>query len=197
MSFGFTFSRKIEQLPGLTLAIGVGVIGALQHLEIEGVSLKWHHELVALAGQLGGILTKVQSGKGNGITVVTGVGLNVHVRDKFDFGTESDWAHQVVDLNSIRPDPPARELLAGTIVDHLYWTFSRFEDSGFAGFAQEWQQHDWLRGREITVDMPDKQVTGIAAGVDDDGALIIDNKSGRNRVISGSVVMAGPMEMKS
>jgi len=197
MSFCFTFSKKIEQLPGLTLAIGVGVIGALQQLEIEGVSLKWPNDLVALDGKLGGILTEVQSGKGDGVTVVTGIGLNVHAREKFDFGAESDWARQAVDLNSIRPDPPARELLAGTIVDHLYWTFSRFDESGFAGFAQEWQHYDWLRGREITVDMPDKQVTGIAAGVDDDGALIIDNKSGRSRVISGSIVMAGPMEIKS
>jgi len=42
--------------------------------------------------------------------------------------------------------------------------------------------------------MPDRQITGIAAGVDADGALIIDNHSGKTRVISGSIVMAGLTE---
>ena len=51
-----------------------------------------------------------------------------------------------------------------------------------------------MRDREITVDMPDRQVTGIAVGVDDDGALIVNSKNGRTRVISGSIVMAGPTE---
>jgi len=194
MSFAYTFSKKIEQLPGLTLAIGVGVVSALQNLAVEGVSLKWPNDIVALDGKLGGILTEVQSGKGDGVTVITGIGLNVRVHEKFDFGLESDWAHRAVDLNSVKPDPPPRELLAGTLVEHLYWTFSRFEDSGFAGFAEDWRQHDWLRDREITVDMPDKQLTGIAAGVDDDGALLVESESGRTRVISGSIVMAGLTE---
>lgn len=194
MSFAYTFSKKIEQLPGLTLAIGVGVVNALQNLGVEGVSLKWPNDIVALDGKLGGILTEVRSGKVDGATIVTGVGLNVHVRENMDFGVESDWAHRTVDLNDIQPDPPARELLAGTLIESLYWTFSRFEESGFAGFADDWRQHDWLRDREITVDMPDRQVTGTAVGVDDDGALIVNSKNGRTRVISGSIVMAGPTE---
>jgi biotin-(acetyl-CoA carboxylase) ligase len=39
--------------------------------------------------------------------------------------------------------------------------------------------------------MPDKQVTGLAVGVDEDGALLVEAKNGRMRVISGSIVMAG------
>jgi BirA family biotin operon repressor/biotin-[acetyl-CoA-carboxylase] ligase len=195
LSFAYTFAKNIEQLPGLTLAIGVGVVNALQILGIEGVSLKWPNDIVALDGKLGGILTEVRSGKGDGATIVTGVGLNVHFREKMDFGVESDWAHRAIDLNDIQPDSPARELLAGTLIETLYWTFTRFEESGFAGFAGDWQQHDWLRDRDITVDMPDKQVTGTAAGVDDDGALIVNSRSGRTRVISGSIVMAGPGEL--
>ena len=194
LSFSYTFEKNVEQLSGLTLAIGVGVIGALQQLEIENVSLKWPNDVVALDGKLGGILTEVQSGKGDGVTIVAGIGLNVHIRESFDFGSEPDWAHRVVDLNSIMENPPGRELLAATLVEYLYLTCKRFGETGFAGFAEDWQQHDWLRNREITVDMPDKQITGIAAGVDVDGALIIENKSGRTRVISGSIVMAGLSE---
>jgi BirA family biotin operon repressor/biotin-[acetyl-CoA-carboxylase] ligase len=64
--------------------------------------------------------------------------------------------------------------------------------SGLDGFRDAWRQHDWLLGREIIVDMADKQVRGIAAGVDVDGALVIDTVDGPTRVISGSIVLPGP-----
>jgi BirA family biotin operon repressor/biotin-[acetyl-CoA-carboxylase] ligase len=192
LSFSYTFANRTGQLEGLTLAIGVGVLGALRRLEIDGISLKWPNDVVALDGKLGGILTEVQSGKSEHVTVVTGIGLNVDIPERIDFDLESDWAHRAVDLKSVNPNPPDRELLAGTLVDHLFMTFKRFEETGLPGFMSEWRESDWLLGREITVDMPDKQITGTAAGVAEDGALLVDTSSGQTRVISGSIVMAGP-----
>lgn len=194
LSMSYTFAQMPEQLPALTLALGVGVIDALRQLNIDNVSLKWPNDIVALDGKLGGILTEVQSGQGKGVTVISGIGLNIDIGERIDLGAEPDWAHRAVDLRSINPDPPAREMLAGTIIEHLYTTFARFAERGFTEFTDDWRQNDWLRGREITVDMPDRQVTGIAAGVDADGALMVDTKSGRARIISGSIVMAGLTE---
>jgi BirA family transcriptional regulator, biotin operon repressor / biotin---[acetyl-CoA-carboxylase] ligase len=194
LSIAYTFPSLAEQLDGLTLAIGVGVIAALQRLDIGGLTLKWPNDIVALDGKLGGILTEIQSGKAADVTVVTGVGLNLNFEQNFDFGTESGWAHRAVDLKSIKPDLPDRELIAGTLVDDLFLTFKRFEGSGLAGFMDDWREHDWLQGREITVDLPGKQVTGIAAGIGDDGTLLVETKGGQVRVLSGSIIMAGPRE---
>lgn len=187
LSFAYTFDRMPDQLPALTLAIGVGVVAALQQLNIGNISLKWPNDIVALDGKLGGILTEVRSGGGDGVTVVTGIGLNVHIPEDMDVGAESEWAHRATDLHSISPELPARELLAGTMVEHLFATFEKFDALGFAGFAAAWRQQDWLRGREIDVDMPNEQASGIAAGVDVDGALIVDTQSGPVRVVSGSI----------
>lgn len=194
LSLSYTFGALPENLPGLTLALGVGVIDALTRLDIEGASLKWPNDIVALDGKLGGILTEVQSGAGDGVTVVTGIGMNMYMSEQIDLGAESDWAHRAVDLNTIVSEPPSRGLLAGTIIESLYATLVRFEALGFGNFASDWEQYDWLRGREITVDMPNRQVTGIAAGVDVDGALLVDGKAGQVRIISGSIVMAGLRE---
>jgi len=194
LSISYTFLEMPKHLPGLTLALGVAVIDALTILEVEGVSLKWPNDIVAQDGKLGGILTEVQSSESEGVTVVIGIGLNMHLRERIDFGAESDWAHRAVDLKTIAKELPPRELLAGTLIECVYATCVRYEALGFEEFAGEWRQHDWLMGREITVDMPDRQITGIAAGVDADGALIIDNHSGKTRVISGSIVMAGLTE---
>jgi len=191
MSIAFTFGRTVEQLAGLTLAIGTGVVSALRQLGIDEIALKWPNDIVALDSKLGGILTEVQSGKGAGTTIVAGVGLNMHLPEQVDFGAESDWSRSAVDLHSIKPDMPDRELLAGTLIDHLFRMFGKFDEKGLAGFVEDWQRYDWLRDREITVDLPDKQLTGIAVGIDDDGALLIESKGSRLRVISGSIVMVG------
>ena len=191
MSFSYTFSRTPRELGGLTLAIGVGVVHALQQLDVEGLSLKWPNDIVALDGKLGGILTEVQSGRSDNATVVTGIGLNVASPDRLDLGGESDWVHQPVGLESVVDEPPARELIAGTVVEQLYLTYLRFEEYGLTEFMDDWRRHDWLLGREVTVDLPDKQITGVAAGVGEDGSLSVDTSNGRVTVITGSIVMAG------
>lgn len=194
LSMSYTFARMPEQLPALTLAVGVAVIGSLQLAGAEGVSLKWPNDVVAMDGKLGGILTEVQTGSGDVVTVVVGLGLNVHIRDRIDFAEDSDWAHRAVDLNSIMDVVPEREFLAATVIEHLYGSMAKFEARGFV--SVDWRQHDWLLGREVSVDMPDKQICGTAAGVDEDGALLIETKAGRQRVISGSIVMAGGKEQR-
>jgi BirA family biotin operon repressor/biotin-[acetyl-CoA-carboxylase] ligase len=192
LSFAYTFDRSAAEIEGLTLAIGVAAVSALRQLDVEGVSLKWPNDIVAMDGKLGGILTEVQAGGSETVTVVTGIGLNVSIEQRIDPGLRSDWAHRPVDLKCLVGDPPARELLAGTIVDHLYLAFRRFDEYGLAAFMDEWRRHDWLRGKEIIVDMPDGQLTGIAVGVDENGVLLVETPNGEVPVISGSVVMAGP-----
>ncbi len=191
LSCAYTFNRTAAQIEGLTLAIGVAVIGALRQLDVEGASLKWPNDIVAQDGKLGGILTEVQAGSHDNVTVVTGIGMNVNIAEPVDFGGESDWAHRPIDLKSLVDEPPAREMLAGTLVDHLYFVFQRFDENGLTGLLEEWRRYDWLRGKEITVNMADRQVTGVAAGVDDNGVLLVETPDGRVPVVSGSIVMAG------
>ena len=108
-----------------------------------------------------------------------------------DFGDESDWAHRAVDLKSVHAGNPGRETVAAAVIDALHESIVAYAEQGFEGVSVAWQEHDWLRGRDITVDMPDRQITGVAAGVDLDGALLVDTASERERVVNGSIVMAG------
>ncbi len=190
LSIAYTFASMPSSLPNLTLSLGVGVVRALASLGISEINLKWPNDIVALDGKLGGMLTETRSNSDGGVTVVAGIGLNVDLREQLDVGAESDWAHAAVDLKSISASPPSRDKLAGAIIEHLYATIVQFEELGFDSFVDEWRQYDWLLGKVITVDMPDRQITGIAAGVDSDGALLVDTQDGQRRVISGSIVMA-------
>ena len=194
LSFAYTFNRSAAEIEGLTLAIGVATVDALRQLGVQGASLKWPNDIVALDGKLGGILTEVQAGGAGNVTVVTGIGINMRIAGRPGFGVESDWAQRPVDISSLVRELPSRERLAGTLVDHLYLAFRRFDEHGLGLFMDEWREYDWLRGKEVVVDLPDRQVTGIAAGVDDNGVLLVETTEGKVPVISGSIVMARPAE---
>lgn len=191
LSLAYTFAKQPKQFPGLTLALGVGIVSALRELKIEGVSLKWPNDIVALDGKLGGLLTEVRTGTGKTVTVVTGVGVNIELPESMDFGAESAWAHRVIDLKTIATGHPPRETIAAKFIDALCLAMTDFAAQGFVAFADDWRKHDWLYGRDIMVDLPGRQISGIAAGVDSDGALLVDTENSQARVISGSVVVNG------
>ena len=112
LSVAYTFSTQPENLPALTLVLGLGGVHALEELGATDVGIKWPNDLVARDGKLGGILTEVQQQSAGGVTIITGIGINVDLQNKLDFGMETDWARKVVDLKSICDVTPGHEEIA-------------------------------------------------------------------------------------
>ena len=192
LSVAYTFAAAPRNLPALTLAIGLGLIDALDGLGIGGVSLKWPNDLIANDGKLGGILTESQPLAGDAIHVVSGVGLNVTLPQDFDLGAEAERAQPVADLAGLVDNLPSPNVIAACLVDGLCGVFVDYEARGFEAFAGRWRERDWLRGRELTIEMPPEPLAGTGAGVADDGALLVAVGGGTiHRVTSGTVVVAG------
>jgi BirA family biotin operon repressor/biotin-[acetyl-CoA-carboxylase] ligase len=184
LSMAYTFADQPHDLAALTLAIGLGIAETLDDLGVAGVQLKWPNDLIADDGKLGGILTEARAPEKGAITVVTGVGINLDVREDLDV----DLERRVVDLESVAGRIPERSWLAARLVDGICETFVTYEVSGFGAYAARWPQRDWLFGRNLTVDTGRRQFAGTGAGVADDGALLVDTGSGNlSRVTSGTV----------
>jgi BirA family biotin operon repressor/biotin-[acetyl-CoA-carboxylase] ligase len=77
LSVAYTFAAQPRNLSALTLAVGLGLIDALDRLGIGGIALKWPNDLIARDSNLGGILTESQALGGESGRVVSGVGRNV------------------------------------------------------------------------------------------------------------------------
>lgn len=191
LSMSFTFAQRPPLLPCITLAIGVGVVRALEKLGVSGIGLKWPNDLVIRDGKLGGILTEVRPTSGDDFTIVTGVGMN------YDLGGNSAAAGivsrlgHVSDLASGMSEMPSRSAVSTALIEGLFNTLAEFEADGFGNFAEAWEKYDWLRGQKITVDQASSVVSGMCQGIRSDGALILQSDSGRQFVTSGSVVFHG------
>ena len=187
LSMAYTFRQVPANLPALTLALGVGIVVALQRFGIDGIGLKWPNDIIANDGKLGGILTETRRGKTRSVTVVAGVGLNVELPDDMQVLDDRPVTNRIVDLKQCVNETPSREELSVAVIESLFDCMVRFESVGFAAFRDDWQKYDWLFGKQISVARPDEHYSGIADGVDDDGALIIRSDNGRQRVIDGTV----------
>ena len=135
LSVAYTFESQPRNLPALTLAIGLGLIDALDDLGIGGVALKWPNDLIANDGKLGGILTESQAVGGDSIHVVSGVGLNLDLPGDFDLGAEGERAQPIADLAGLVDDLPSPDVIAARLVDGLCGVFVDYEARGFEALA--------------------------------------------------------------
>jgi BirA family biotin operon repressor/biotin-[acetyl-CoA-carboxylase] ligase len=181
LSVLWRFEREAAGLSGLSLAVGVACVRALESLGTGGIELKWPNDLVRGDGKLGGILVEVSGDANRGAAAVIGVGINV----RLSAAAKRAVGRPVADLGGAIG---SRNTLAARIATELAAAAAVFERAGFAAFRDEWlRRHAW-QGRQVRVLAPSRRtVDGVAAGVADDGALIVDTPRGAERFHAAEV----------
>jgi BirA family biotin operon repressor/biotin-[acetyl-CoA-carboxylase] ligase len=186
---GLTFSlavalrRPLRELAALPLVAGVAVAHALHALGIGRAALKWPNDIVVEGAKLGGILVETKSLNG-AVKAVIGVGINM----RGAAALRTRLRREVAALEQFIPVPdPA--LIAGAIGDALLESLAAFEARGLEAVRGEWQRLDAHAGRKLRVRLADGRVlTGIASGLESDGALRLATRGGMRAVRSGRVI---------
>lgn len=166
---------------GLSLAVGVALAEALG----PEVKLKWPNDLWLVDGpgpgrKLGGVLIETLPLADGGRYAVIGVGLNLAAP-----APRPGLEQPVAGWRDIEPQATADALLA-RIAAPLLDAVLAFERGGFAAFASRYAARDGLAG--LAVQAQGAQVlSGVADGVDADGALRLRTAEGRVAVRSGEV----------
>jgi len=186
-SLGWRFDQGAGYLAGLSLAVGVAVIRALEAEGLPGVELKWPNDLIHRHLKVGGILVELNGDALGPSTVVVGVGLNV----RMPASAKRDIEQPVSDLTAVAgrgAEPIDRNRLLGRLVAELASAFSAYADSGFPSFAAEWQRRHAYQGKPVRLLLPDgASVNGTVAGVDSSGALVLADGPRRSRFLSGEI----------
>lgn len=168
---------------GLSLAAGVAVARALEGMGAAGVGLKWPNDILAGGAKLGGILVEISSGA-EGHAAVIGIGINVRLPAEIAAALDG----QAGALESIMPYTPSRNLLLASLLDALVAMLGEFVHAGFAGLVEEWRARNVHAGQHVSVLAEGAApIEGRCAGVDADGALLLDTATGLCRIVSGVV----------
>lgn len=187
LSLAWTFDAWPPRLTTLPLAVGVCCARALRECDLNSIALKWPNDLRVGAAKLGGILVEQRGEVDGPCRVIIGVGLNVSMSAKQASAVSQAWTALEPALEAVGRQPPRRDVLAARFLVALADGCEAFAADGFTPFAAEWAALDMTRERPVTVLAADGNWTGIAHGVNADGALRVQTPTGLRLVHAGDV----------
>ncbi len=181
------FESGLAALSGLSLAVGIAMMRALDELGVQGAGLKWPNDVLLNDGKLAGILIEAQGDMLGPSAVVIGIGLNLVVPE----GLRERIDQPVSDLASLGPMPERNRVLAVSL-KHLASMLHEFAGNGFAPMRGEWESHHVFQERPVRLLLPDgTQTAGMALGVTDEGALRLATAQGEKIFNAGEVSLRG------
>ena len=174
----------------LTQLLSVVIVDVLRFYGIQA-NIKWPNDVIITKSEddifgtkICGILAEAATSSSKIKGIVLGFGLNVNATKE--------------ELSKI--DRPATSMLNETgslydskeILNNIYETFfSRYDDfmeKGFNLIKDEYLSKIKFMGREITVNMPQGSVTGIAQEITDEGAVLLNKENDLKTITIGEIL---------
>ncbi len=177
----------MERLASLPLAIAVAVHQAIRSVlppGAEPLEVKWPNDILIGRKKTCGILVEGERLADGRHAVVIGIGINVSV-------TPDNPIYPVTCLRNQGSAASPEELFA-----HLFAAMAEMldiwdEGQGIAEVTARWRAVACGIGEKITVNLPDRSISGYFAGIDDNGLLMLDTGTGRMMPIAAGDVFFG------
>lgn len=183
LSLLWRFERGLEAIEGLSLVVALSLVKALEKLGVSNPMIKWPNDIHCEGKKLAGILLEMSGEASGPCHIVIGVGMNVNMSRFSDTTIDQPWT----DISEKLGDLVSRNRVAAVLLENMLETLAVFERKGFAEFKNDWQQYDVLVNKEIEVQETNNMRQGIARGIDDSGALLLETSRGQQRILSGDV----------
>ncbi|MXP50794.1 bifunctional biotin--[acetyl-CoA-carboxylase] ligase/biotin operon repressor BirA [Pantoea sp. SoEX] len=174
MSIYWQIKQNISNIKSVGLVIGVIIAETLKLLGVNDVRLKWPNDVYVNESKLAGILVELNNTvktKEN-TKVIIGVGINVNMANinPKNMNIFPTWISlEEIGLVVDRTD------LAINLTNNFRKSLNIFEKYGFVPFKHRWKILDNFINRWVKLIINDKEIYGIARGVDNYGALLLEN----------------------
>lgn len=169
----------------LSLVTGLAVAAALETLGARHIALKWPNDVLHDGRKLAGILIELQPGDLR--STVIGIGLNLRLPDNLPEAVAATATALDRACSGVPRQSGRHEIVLAAILDQLADTFVRYTQTGFTALRAAWCARDAYAGRPVDILGEQSRQSGICAGVDNDGALLLQGPDGTTRIIAGEL----------
>lgn len=173
--FSFIFKPDIPpfEAPKLTLVAGLAVADALESLTGLEFAVKWPNDTVINGKKISGILTEMSAEMDKINYVIVGIGINVNTIE-FD----GELKDKATSLALCLGHSMKRSDVIRACADYMFRYYDRFCKYGFSVFIQDYNSKCINVGKTVKAIYKNSDRTGIAKGINEDGALIIQDSDG-------------------
>lgn len=171
LSLSWRFKQWPETITGLGLAAALFVTQMLHSKFAVNAKIKWPNDILVNQQKLAGILIDVKGESGGQCDVVLGLGLNVY---------QPEWQsdeYEWTDLKQLGVEVNRNHLVAGCIEAWLEM-LQQFTEEGFHVFRQAWNANSSYANQQIKVLDGEQIIQGTMQGVDEYGALMLEQANG-------------------
>ncbi|WP_145540062.1 bifunctional biotin--[acetyl-CoA-carboxylase] ligase/biotin operon repressor BirA [Yersinia alsatica] len=181
---------RLEQGPaaamGLSLVVGIVMAEVLHKLGAEQVRVKWPNDLYLNDKKLAGILVELTGKTGDAAQLVIGAGINLTMRESTTNVISQDWinlqeAGVIIDRNK----------LTAELLSELRLAVIKFENEGLSAFIARWREMDNYLDRPVKLIIGNQEIFGIARGIDQQGALLLEQDGNVKPYIGGEISLRG------
>ncbi len=196
LTFSLGLPLQRADWSGLSLVVGISLADSLCPGlgEPARIGLKWPNDLWLTGpqgeGKLAGILVETASWEGHRYAVI-GVGINIH---RIELPAQAEGSAEAIAtacLHDLQPELHAAAALL-RVLPPLVQALQEFERSGFAPFQARFVRRDVLLGRPVQLSGSGQHAgarDGIARGVSQSGALLVQTPSSMLEVTSSEVTV--------
>lgn len=177
-SMYWRLEQGIAAAMGLSLVVGIVVTQTLRELSGQDIKVKWPNDLYLNDQKLAGILVELAGKTGDCAHVVIGIGVNLNMTNPDTNIVNQKWAN----LGNIN-----RNLLVAKIAKTLRENLEKFEKNGLAFFIDDWNHLDNFIHRPVKLLIGDEVIRGIAKGINDQGALLLEQDGKIEAYIGGEI----------
>jgi len=179
----YPFQRAPRDVTGLSLAVGVAIVEQLERLDIKAAKLKWPNDVLVDERKLCGILLELHGESHGPLAVVVGVGINISMSENAANEIDQPW----VSYQSLTQTPVSRNQLAADFLSNILSALQEFELNGLDSFRERWLQRDCYMNSKVRLQLGDREIVGIARGIDQQGALLLESQGQVQRYYSGEI----------
>lgn len=172
----------------LTVATAVAVARAIEKTTGLKPGIKWPNDIVFGTRKAAGILLELGAELDHIKHVVLGIGIDVNL-SREDLPPELVPIATSLQMEAGRPiDRPE---LATALIRELDAVYARLNAGDFHEIGDEWMRRCTTLGQRVTIRMGERNITGRAEALDEDGALLVRTDHGRlEHIIGGDVSLA-------
>lgn len=176
---------RLDTTPARTMEIGfvaaLAVADAIDTMlpKQERTTLKWPNDVLVRDGKISGILLE-QAGD----ALILGIGINVLQPP----GGVSYNVSTIVGCGGLGTVDGMRSALLTALANWL----DIWDQDGFPAVRAAWLSRAHPPGTPLRVVVGDHSIEGRFAGLDPDGALLLDTAEGRKRYVAGDTSLSAP-----
>ncbi|MGB9697934.1 MAG: biotin--[acetyl-CoA-carboxylase] ligase [Thermodesulfobacteriota bacterium] len=172
-----------EKIAVLTLMAGVACAEALRNKTGLEVKIKWPNDLLIRERKVAGILAESETTKG---FVILGIGVNVNWPNS---EMPLEIRETATSLYAEKGEKFGRADIAQELLKNLEEEYLLFRREGFSSrLRAKWEELSAINQKWVAIKFLDKIYEGKALGLDEEGALLVQNGQGKvSRFLAGEV----------